>query len=53
MSKAKKPMSERAVDRLEEKEYLKNVRAVMRAEVMKCLVDLTCAAHDTLPRARS
>jgi hypothetical protein len=35
-----KTMSERAVDRLEEKGYLKNVRAEMRAEVMKCLVDM-------------
>jgi hypothetical protein len=40
MSSAKKTMSERAVDRLEEKGYLKNVRAEMRAEVMKCLVDM-------------
>jgi hypothetical protein len=40
MTGAKKTMSERAVDRLEEKGYLKNVRAEMRAEVMKCLVDM-------------
>jgi hypothetical protein len=40
MTSAKKTMSERAVDRLEEKGYLKNVRAEMRAEVIKCLVDM-------------
>jgi hypothetical protein len=40
MASAKKTMSERAVDRLEERGYLKLVRAEMRAEVMECLVDL-------------
>jgi hypothetical protein len=33
-------MSERAVERLEEKGYLKSIRAEMRAEVLKCLVDM-------------
>jgi hypothetical protein len=40
MSSAKKTMSERAVERLEEEGYLKTVRAEMRAEVMKCLVEM-------------
>jgi hypothetical protein len=40
MAGAKKTMSERAVDRLEENGYLKLVRAEMRAEVMECLVEL-------------
>jgi hypothetical protein len=40
MSQTKKTMSERAVERLEEKGYLKTVRAEMRAEVMKCLVEM-------------
>jgi hypothetical protein len=33
-------MSERAVERLEEKGYLKSIRAEMRSEVLKCLVDM-------------
>jgi hypothetical protein len=40
MSRGKKGMSERAVERLEEKGYLKSIRAEMRAEVLKCLVDM-------------
>jgi hypothetical protein len=40
MSRMKKTMSERAVERLEQQGYLKNVRAEMRAEVMKCLVEM-------------
>jgi hypothetical protein len=36
----KKPMSDRAVERLEEKGYLKNVRSEMRAELLKCLVEM-------------
>jgi hypothetical protein len=33
-------MSERAVVRLEEKGYLKSIRAEIRADIFKCLVDL-------------
>jgi hypothetical protein len=33
-------ISEKAVERLEDKGYLKNVRAELRAEVMKCLSDM-------------
>jgi hypothetical protein len=40
MSRAKKGISERAVERLEEKGYLMSVRAEMKAEVMKCLVEM-------------
>jgi hypothetical protein len=40
MSRGKKGMSERAIERLEEKGYLKSIRAEMRAEVLKCLVDM-------------
>jgi hypothetical protein len=40
MARGKKGMSERAVERLEEKGYLKSIRAEMRAEVLKCLVDM-------------
>jgi hypothetical protein len=37
MVRAKKGISERAVERLEQKGYLKTVRAEMKAEAMKCL----------------
>ena len=40
MSRAKKGISERAVERLEEKGYLMTIRAEMKAEVMKCLVEM-------------
>ena len=40
MSRAKKGISERAVERLEEKGYLMSIRAEMKAEVMKCLVEM-------------
>jgi hypothetical protein len=40
MARAKKGISERAVERLEEKGYLMSVRAEMKAEVMKCLVEM-------------
>jgi hypothetical protein len=40
MSRVKKGISERAVDWLEEKKYLDIVRAEMKAEVMKCLVEM-------------
>lgn len=40
MTKARKGISERAVERLEEKGYLMNIRAEMKAEVMKCLVEM-------------
>lgn len=40
MTKARKGISERAVDRLEEKGYLMSIRAEMKAEVMKCLVEM-------------
>jgi hypothetical protein len=33
-------MSERAVERLEEKGYLKNVRSELRVEVLKCLIEM-------------
>jgi hypothetical protein len=40
MARAKKGISERAVERLEQKGYLKTVRAEMKAEAMKCLVEM-------------
>jgi hypothetical protein len=40
MARAKKGISERAVERLEQKGYLKTVRAEMKAEAIKCLVEL-------------
>ena len=40
MRQSKKGISERAVERLEEKGYLMNIRAEMKAEVMKCLVEM-------------
>jgi hypothetical protein len=40
MARPKKGISERAVERLEAKGYLMSVRAEMKAEVMKCLVDM-------------
>jgi hypothetical protein len=40
MAQGKKGISERAVERLEEKGYLMSVRAEMKAEVMKCLVEM-------------
>lgn len=40
MSRTKKGISERAVERLEEKGYLMSIRAEMKAEVMKCLVEM-------------
>ena len=40
MTKARKGISERAVERLEEKGYLMSIRAEMKAEVMKCLVEM-------------
>lgn len=40
MTKARKGISERAVERLEEKGYLMTIRAEMKAEVMKCLVEM-------------
>jgi hypothetical protein len=40
MSRGKKVISERADARLEEKGYLMSVRAEMKAEVMKCLVEM-------------
>jgi DNA-binding Lrp family transcriptional regulator len=47
MASAKKTMSERAVDRLEEQGYLKKVRAEIRAELMECLVELE--EHGQIP----
>jgi translation elongation factor EF-Ts len=40
MSGAKKSLSERAMDRLEEKGYLKKIRAEMKANIMDCLVEM-------------
>ena len=40
MSRKGKGISEQAVERLEEKGYLMNVRAEMKDEVMKCLVEM-------------
>ena len=40
MNKKKKGISERAIDRLEENGYLMSIRAEMKAEVMKCLVEM-------------
>ena len=37
---SQKGISEQAVDRLEESGYLMNVRSEMKAEVMKCLVQM-------------
>jgi hypothetical protein len=45
MSKAKKSISERAVDRLEEQGFLKHIRAEMKADVMQCLVDMEVAGE--------
>jgi hypothetical protein len=40
MTRQKKGISERAVERLEEKGYLMTIRAEMKAEVMKVLVEM-------------
>jgi hypothetical protein len=40
MAKSKKGISERAIDRLEERGALKKIRAEMKADVMQCLVDM-------------
>jgi hypothetical protein len=40
MARQKKGISERAVERLEEKGYLMTIRAEMKAEVMKVLVEM-------------
>jgi hypothetical protein len=40
MAHGKKEISEKAVERLEEKGYLMSIRAEMKAEVMKCLVEM-------------
>jgi hypothetical protein len=40
MARAGRGISERAVERLEKKGYLMSVRAEMKAEVMKCLVEM-------------
>jgi hypothetical protein len=45
MARAKKGISERAVERLEQKGYLKAVRAEMKAEAMKCLVEMEAAGE--------
>ena len=42
-----KSLSEQAVQRLEETGYLKKVRAEMKAEVMKCLIEME--KNDELP----
>ncbi|KAH0786941.1 hypothetical protein GPJ56_008939 [Histomonas meleagridis] len=40
MSRRKKGICEKAVDRLEENGYLMSMRAEMKAEVMKCIVEM-------------
>jgi hypothetical protein len=45
MAGAKKGISKRPVERLDEKDYLMSVRAEMKVEVMKCLVEMEQAGE--------